>query len=1031
MSTGPPGPTKVAALDRQDSSASNFTDRTGKVDRISEIAAKYDIDGDGTFSISEVRQILLDFETTKEERHALRKAMLALLIMVAILLGVQYYVTRTIVEHAKEVKVKSDHVLRDEESGAAVATEEPHTYVTINDLPQLPKEALDNIQSVSFITEEDGLAHRYRVAGYRFNEYEPRGMEVFFHLNGYSAIIGEDESILVVAGDTPDQNRRYTIAGPSTEQLGDARRRLQARHLREIPDSDLMDRCLAHGVCLHTKDEIYELHSLVDTSAAVGMEGTMRRYLAETTAQRVTYAEMNMDAMTYATSEKVIKQVENYISSLNSTNEFSNQTSTFEYILYERCNNYRLDKCSVAVPHHSDKEAVHKAAPYRGLEAVDGVWYFKDEIHYYEDQNVIKVAIRFAHDPLKADRRRVFYASKTDASKYVEYDEITHEDDYDNVQRVDMMNCVTNPPDEPDGTVSIAEDAPIEGDTDRARHRHLVAEHARARLHRRLRKKISGFGNLRRRLSIDENGDEVLDIDMETEDADRDDVHGVMAVDNSTVADELKADDTQHNETSWQSLYGNSTLNLKADVPQTNDTTQEPAIAPKSFFGAPGLGILNETLDWPDFTQCVAVDGFEDEIKERTELDLDLEIGETGANATRRLLDAGPVTKSGQAFQRKLDAMVEAFESFEKRNEDRRLRLERRQLRSRSTPKRKRWQAKVRDKVRGYTRAQMREIKSEVISSARAHAFNVAGSMVRQGAEYYYGNLPSTQQCASMENEATRFDGHIQFYVEGPMETINDNGEYALEKLEDARDLEDDLERIIDVFRVLDPALGMMGFLPVVGPAFKAFRKVCAYANRYTVQPAERNVARFNSKIRDYRIEDRIQSVVDTNAEAGEKLAEAKVWVQDKGSNVLAVDRVCPNDPPQNRVPGERGHAASGKRQTRRGTRPDGELQRLGRQPCGLSLRHRCSPAQLHLHRSDHLLQRHLQRPEAFHQLALPAHRRERANSWLGHEEGLYYHPLPVWHTVVPLQSLVWCVVQLEALRLGMEAFVQKPVLQR
>ena len=96
----------------------------------------------------------------------------------------------------------------------------------------------------------------------------------------------------------------------------------------------------------------------------------------------------------------------------------------------------------------------------------------------------------------------------------------------------------------------------------------------------------------------------------------------------------------------------------------------------------------------------------------------------------------------------------------------------------------------------------MREIKSEVISSARAHAFNVAGSMVRQGAEYYYGNLPSTQQCASMENEATRFDGHIQFYVEGPMETINDNGEYALEKLEDARDLEDDLERIIDVFRV-------------------------------------------------------------------------------------------------------------------------------------------------------------------------------------------------------------------------------------
>ena len=252
----------------------------------------------------------------------------------------------------------------------------------------------------------------------------------------------------------------------------------------------------------------------------------------------------------------MIKQVENYISSLNSTNEFSNQTSTFEYILYERCNNYRLDKCSVAVPHHSDKEAVHKAAPYRGLEAVDGVWYFKDEIHYYEDQNVIKVAIRFAHDPLKADRRRVFYASKTDASKYVEYDEITHEDDYDNVQRVDMMNCVTNPPDEPDGTVSIAEDAPIEGEQTVQRHRHLVAEHV-------LRGSTGAFckniwlRRIRRRLSIDENGDEVLDIDMETEDADRDDVHGVMAVDNSTVADELKADDTQHNETSWQSLYGN------------------------------------------------------------------------------------------------------------------------------------------------------------------------------------------------------------------------------------------------------------------------------------------------------------------------------------------------------------------------------------------------------------------------------------------------------------------------------------------
>ena len=144
--------------------------------------------------------------------------------MVVILLGVQYYVTRTIVEHAKEVKVKSDHVLRDEESGAAVATEEPHTYVT-NDLPQLPKEALDSIQSVSFITEEDGLAHRYRVAGYRFNEYEPERHGGVLSSQWLLGHHGEDESILasqeirpIRTVGTPSQAHQRN----SSETLGEA-----------------------------------------------------------------------------------------------------------------------------------------------------------------------------------------------------------------------------------------------------------------------------------------------------------------------------------------------------------------------------------------------------------------------------------------------------------------------------------------------------------------------------------------------------------------------------------------------------------------------------------------------------------------------------------------------------------------------------------------------------------------------------------------------------------------------------------------
>ena len=900
MSTGPSGPVKATVKERVQRGLSRYADLGGQVDSIAQLAQKYDTDNDGQFSLTEVRNIIGDFQAVHEERHVLRKILIALICMVGILLGVQYYVTRQIVLNSKEVKVNDDHVLRDQESGVAVMTEDPHTYVTIADLPQLPREALDSVQSVSFITEADGLAHRYRVAGYRFNEHEPRGMEVFFNLQGYSAIIGEDENILVIKGDTPDQDRRFVIAGPSTEQLGEARRRLRERHIRELPDSTLMDRCLEHGVCLHTKAEIYELHSLVDTTVYVGLEGGMRRYLAETSAQRVTYAELSMDSMTYATSDKVIKQVEEYVSSLNTTQEFSNQTSTISYTLYERCNNYALEQCGVAVPHNSDKEAVRNAAPYRGLEAVDGVWYFKDEIHYEEDQNIIKVAIRYAHDPLNADRRRVFVISKTDASQYVEYDEITHEDDFENVLRVDMMNCMTTPPDDVDedaGTVTIDEDVPIEGETDGARRRHLAAEHARARLHRHLRTKIAGFGNIRRRLTIDEDGNEILDIDFESEEASSDNVHGVVAVDNSTFADDLKADDANHNETSWQAVYGNSTVHLQTDVPQTNDTAQEAAIAPKSFFGAPGMGILNETLSWPNFAECVAVAGFEDEIKERIDLDHDLYIGEVGGNATRRLSDSGPVTKAGQAFQRKLDVMVDAFERLERKKNDRALVVSQRQLRRRSISTHKRWQKKVRDRVRGYAREQMREIKNEVISSAKAEAFNVASSMVQRAYEYYYGDLPLTDQCAAMENEAIRFDGHIQFYVEGPMENINDNGEYALEKLEEAQELEDDLERIIDVFRVLDPVLGLMGFLPYVGPAFKLFRKACAYANRYTVQPAERNVARFNRKVEQYRLEDRIQYVVDTNAEAGEKLAEAKVWVQEQGHNILAVDRVCPNDP--------------------------------------------------------------------------------------------------------------------------------------
>ena len=900
-------------------------------DSMHEALSSFDANGTGEISIDSIREAAMAMKAVRDDVRKMRQAYLILAFVFVCLcwsiFGLMYWV----VQLTKDVEVKShDPVLRTTEDGSPVVTENPHSYVTLRDLPTLSKEALDNLGFISFFTTQDGVARRYNTVGFQFNEYEQGGLEVFFDIPGYSLVIGEEEIEFRVKVD--GVLSRYQVAGAEEEVEGAARRRLFERAAREEEHASLLDRCSPSGVCLHTREEIFTMHRYMAEEARglvdafdVGYDG--RRRLNEVTEDTVTYAELDVDSATYAVYQSVLEEVAAYqTDAYNYT--YSDQRSVFEYDLYERCDNYALSKCGTPVPEQGELDAIRFSAPYRGLDASEGQWYFKDQITYEEDDNIIKVSVRFAHDPHSDTRRHVIMMSKLDDGRYFQYDEVTHNDVDTTNERVDMMNCFAASPtnETMDEGISV---------TDEGERRRLVAERARERLHRHLRTRIRGFGNLRithRQLSTDDvwdddgwDEDEEVDVEFETDSADSSQLAGTIDISNSTAASGY---DSTYNETLYSEVYGNASISASADLNGT-DTDVSDADSPMSYFGAPLVDLLNGTLSWPDDTQCVIVEGYEDDVPDRDDLDADYLLGlseedddasDDAGNSTRRLeaSERPPVTAAGRKMLRKLDQAVADYRRaeevrrerrrlLEERHEQRRLRLAsfaaRRRLAGRTVANSDKWQTKISgfisaggDALADYAsdfKSQLYGLRENFVDNATAYAINAFDALTPENGLYYYTDI--SDSCEDYVEEVVRMDEHIQFFLEGTMQAINDGGTYVLDAFGQVDQVETDLEDVIDVFRVLDPILGLLSAMPYVGMIFSGFRKVCAYANRWVVQPAQKNVQTFNNRLAATGIEDKIEELMEKNDEAGEKLAETKVYMLNKAEILPAVDAACPD----------------------------------------------------------------------------------------------------------------------------------------
>lgn len=904
----------------------------------------FDPNRDGVVSVSELMGAAQAMQTMNKENRMMRRLSVTFGVMFFVFMWALFGLTYWVIELTKDVTVNHhDPVLRTSEDGQPVITENPHSYVALSDLPSLPRSALDNLGFISFFTPATGIAHRYKTAGFRFHEHEQGGLEVFFDLDGHSLIIGAEAMEFVVKAN--GLVHRYDVASANEEETNAARRLLLEEMIVSDPSSRILDRCRTDGsACLHTKEEIRRLHLLTVREVAVdaGMGGG--RMLATVTEDDVTYAELDIDSETYAGYQSALETIDEVAAGYINDTEIDT-TFVVSYTLYELCSNYNLEHCGDAVPDRADTGASANTAPYLGLSAEDGVWYFQDEIQYEEDSNIIRVSIRFAHDPLRASRRHVLMMSKTDPDMYFQYDEITHDDEYQNTRRVDMMNCFTAPTNETEVDAAVSADEVDDDDGDDDARRRRLAEITHARIHRHLRSKIRGFGTIRiterepteadRRLFEDDwyeddDGEELeddwfstnqhlnvsqyngteepvfFDIEMSSEEADSSQTPAVMSCDNASAAGDILGD--EYNETLWNEKIGNSSINFKTDV---NETAMDDLTSVlKSFFGDTVLDTVNGTISWPDADTCVIVHGFEEDIRPREDLDQEVNQGiyAGSANSTRRLGTAEePITKTGRARKRQLDELVRTMEAFKAmpRDEDGlpRRRTPKREARSRelatawstsffgmSGAEKKKWRKGVTDWVAGYGKATAYQFRLDNIDAGLDFVDSLDYSAESDA-------LNPSSECNLLLSQGLKMDQNVEFYVQGAMDVVIDSMTYILDQITFAGNIEFALDRIVDVFRVLDPIFGLLGMLPPpFGAVFVAARKTFAYANRFTAIPASRNMEKFMQRLANYEVEDKAYTTREIAALMGLSIASMKVAMIEDGLGLVTADAICSTD---------------------------------------------------------------------------------------------------------------------------------------
>ena len=274
----------------------------------------------------------------------------------------------------------------------------------------------------------------------------------------------------------------------------------------------LNEHCTASKrACIHTWDEINRLHSHIHREQAECFRG-------HDSWIHVFAADVNtIAAMDGPSAFGAIEAAFGFEESEYEYEDSAAKVVTFSFL--ERCENYGLSRCTHPAPLGAVSSSMEGAwAPYPGMVARDGFWYFKDEVEYYKSDALSRLSIKYAHDGLSSQRTHIVMLGVN--GNYFEYDAIV-DDDGNQI----MTNCHGSAADQAGDVLPSLEGRRMLSEDD-----FMHAEIIEGRLsphdknfHKIVRRKLKGFGVValnsinRGRALESEDGDTYLKADLTSE----------------------------------------------------------------------------------------------------------------------------------------------------------------------------------------------------------------------------------------------------------------------------------------------------------------------------------------------------------------------------------------------------------------------------------------------------------------------------------------------------------------------------------
>lgn len=194
-------------------------DGDGQLGDLERMMMKYDTDGNGTFSASEVREIVRDMEQAKKEARNMGRLALAVAVVGILLAGALLGLMFAANEASKENHVKG--AVSVDLNNNPVETKPLQAFGSLLSFPELEVDALNELDYVSFSVEDgtDTIDMRFRVSAWTRSQ-----------TSKLMTLMTQDGSTITIQGDGSAASllmggQTYTIVVPARRLLeGDGSR---------------------------------------------------------------------------------------------------------------------------------------------------------------------------------------------------------------------------------------------------------------------------------------------------------------------------------------------------------------------------------------------------------------------------------------------------------------------------------------------------------------------------------------------------------------------------------------------------------------------------------------------------------------------------------------------------------------------------------------------------------------------------------------------------------------------------------------